>query len=145
MSRRSAAGPGPCSRAHRAGDRGSASVVAAAGVAAVLLVLAGLADVGAAVLATARARSAADTAALAAAGRIAAGATLPAACRAAAEVADVGRAVLAGCTAGPGGTVTVSVRARPRGGPLLAGRVAVVEARAGPATLPRGRPAGDPG
>ena len=109
-------------------ERGSATVwtVALAGVLAAVGLAAVL--VGAAVVARHRAGSAADLAALAAASRAVVGD--PAACATAGEVAQANGAALTGCTVG-GGVVEVSVEVGVRLGPLGSRRAAAV-ARAGP-------------
>jgi secretion/DNA translocation related TadE-like protein len=111
------------------GERGSATVwvlalsgvLAAIGMAAVL--------VGAAVVARHRATSAADLAALAAAGQAVLG--RPGACASAAEVAEANSAELTACTVGDDAVVEVRVSV-----PVRLGRLGVHEAtgraRAGP-------------
>ncbi len=110
-------------------ERGSATVwtVALAGVLAAVGLAAVL--VGAAVVARHRAASAADLAALAAASRAVAGD--PAACATAGEVAQANGAALTGCTVGGGAVVEVSVEVGVRLGPLGSRHAAAV-ARAGP-------------
>ncbi|MEX5719419.1 Rv3654c family TadE-like protein [Geodermatophilus maliterrae] len=110
-------------------ERGSATVwaVALAGVLAAVGLAAVL--VGAAVVARHRAGSAADLAALAAASRAVVGD--PAACTTADEVAQVNGAGLTACTVGDGAVVEVSVEVGVRLGPLGTRR-ATATARAGP-------------
>lgn len=112
------------------GEQGSATVwvLALSGVLAVLGAACLL--VGAAVVARHRAGTAADMAALAAAGRAAVGD--PAACGTAAAVARADGAALEGCDLAGGGVVSVRVRVTVRLGPF--GAVpAFGRARAGPA------------
>ncbi|SFK89114.1 Rv3654c family TadE-like protein [Geodermatophilus ruber] len=116
-------------RPSRTGERGSATVwvvalsgvLAAVGVAAVL--------VGTAVVARHRATGAADLAALAAAERAVRGD--PGACSAAAAVAGANGAELTGCTVDGAAVVEVTVAVPVRLGPLGTGRAAA-RARAGP-------------
>ncbi|MBM7807180.1 secretion/DNA translocation related TadE-like protein [Geodermatophilus bullaregiensis] len=98
-----------------------AGVLAAVGLAAVL--------VGAAVVARHRAGSAADLAALAAASRAVVGD--PAACATAGEVAQANGAALTTCAVGDGAVVDVTVEVGVRLGPLGTRR-ATGTARAGP-------------
>ncbi|MGY1843204.1 Rv3654c family TadE-like protein [Modestobacter sp. SYSU DS0875] len=104
------------------GERGSATVwvVALAGLLAALGVAAVL--VGAAVVARHRATAAADLAALAAAGAAVQGD--PAACTVAGGVAAANGAAVTSCTVGAGAVVEVHVRVPVRLGPL-----GVVDAR----------------
>lgn len=111
----------------RRGDRGSATVPAVACLMVLLLVGAALGAVAALVVAHRSAQSAADLAALAAAGALARGAE---ACGAADAVADANGGRLTGCTlAGREARVTVLVP-----GPRWLGLAAdpEAEARAGP-------------
>ncbi|PRY43166.1 secretion/DNA translocation related TadE-like protein [Geodermatophilus tzadiensis] len=112
-------------------ERGSATVwtVALAGVLAAIGLAAVL--VGAAVVARHRAGSAADLAALAAASRAVAGD--PAACDTAGEVARANGAALTACTVGDGAVVEVDVAVTVPLGPLGT-RTARALARAGPVT-----------
>lgn len=110
-------------------ERGSATVwvlvlAAVLGLVAVAAVLA-----GAAVVARHRAGSAADLAALAAAGRAVIGDA--SACSAADDVAQANAAELTGCRIGAGSVVAVEVRVPVRLGPLGV-HAAVGRARAGP-------------
>ena len=110
-------------------ERGSATVwaVALAGVLAAVGLAAVL--VGAAVVARHRAASAADLAALAAASRAVAGD--PAACATADEVAQANGAALTTCAVGDGAVVEVTVEVGVLLGPLGT-RSASAVARAGP-------------
>jgi len=112
-----------------AGERGSATVwvVALAGVLAAIGVAAVL--VGAAVVGRHRATAAADLAALAAAEHAVRGD--PGACAAAGEVAGANGAWLTACTVGGGAVVEVAVEVPVRLGPLGVSR-AGGRARAGP-------------
>ena len=112
-----------------AGERGSATVwvVALAGVLAAIGVAAVL--VGAAVVGRHRATAAADLAALAAAEHAVRGD--PGACAAAGEVAGANGARLTACTVGGGAVVEVAVEVPVRLGPLGVSR-AGGRARAGP-------------
>ena len=116
-------------RSRVSGERGSATVwvVALAGVLAAIGVAAVL--VGAAVVGRHRATTAADLAALAAAEHAVRGA--PGACAAAGEVAGANGARLTACTVGDGAVVEVAVAVPVRLGPLGVSR-AGARARAGP-------------
>ena len=116
-------------RSRVSGERGSATVwvVALAGVLAAIGVAAVL--VGAAVVGRHRATTAADLAALAAAEHAVRGD--PRACAAAGEVAGANGARLSVCTVGDGAVVEVAVAVPVRLGPLGASR-AGARARAGP-------------
>ena len=123
-------GPGEC---RGCGDRGSATVLvtAALGVVVVLSV-AGLA-LGSAVVATHRARAAADLAALAAAQALQQGVTPSDACVSAASVASRNGARPTGCVVGEGGSVTCRATVEAsfvRPGTVL--RTTTATARAGP-------------
>ena len=117
-------------RVPSAGERGSATVwvLALAGLLAVLGTAAVL--VGGAVVARHRASTAADLAALAAAGRAVFGD--PAACATAARVARANAAELEGCVVRPEAVVEVRVQVPVRFGPL-GSFAAHARARAGPA------------
>lgn len=114
--------------ASRLGPRdGAVTVWAALVIAALLVVLCGVAYVGAAVLARHRAQAAADLAALAAAAALRAGEP---SCDEAARIAQANGADMASCTDAGGGDVLVAVavdvlgsaaEARARAGPLVAG------------------------
>lgn len=94
-------------------ERGAATVIAVAAAGLVLVVLvAGLA-LGSAVVATHRARAAADLAALAAAQAIQQGAGPAAACGAGAAIATDNRARPAGCTVAADGSVTYRATVHP--------------------------------
>ena len=114
-------------------DGGSATVVAAAVVGAVLLVtLAGL-GLTSAVAAAHRARAAADLGSLAAAVAVQHGADAGSVCASAAGVVRRNAALLTGCSVGPGQSVTVTTEAPtgwalPGQGPVMA----KARARAGP-------------
>lgn len=116
-------------RSRVAGERGSATVwvVALAGVLAAIGVAAVL--VGAAVVGRHRATTAADLAALAAAEHAVRGD--PGACAAAGEVAGANGARLTTCTVASGAVVDVAVEVPVRLGPLGVSR-AGARARAGP-------------
>ncbi|MGR6967291.1 Rv3654c family TadE-like protein [Geodermatophilus sp. URMC 61] len=116
-------------RARVPGERGSATVwvAALAGVLAAIGVAAVL--VGAAVVARHRATTAADLAALAGAEHAVRGE--PGACAAAGEVAGANGARLTACTVGDGAVVEVGVAVPVRLGPLGVSR-AGARARAGP-------------
>jgi secretion/DNA translocation related TadE-like protein len=113
-------------------DRGSASVYVLVGAALVLLIGLAVAARSAAVLTRHRAESAADLAALAAAGQIGVGSDP---CGAAAVVATANDARLGSCSValdagGRSGSVTVSVRVTGRL-PLVGARAVQSSARAG--------------
>jgi secretion/DNA translocation related TadE-like protein len=111
------------------GDGGSATV-AAVGVIAVLLVLTGSGlTLSSAVLASHRARSAADLASLAGASALMRGEPTGAACARAAAIARRGGAELVSCRAAGAGTLTVRAGVRPSLGIL---GPAGASARAGP-------------
>ena len=116
-------------RSRVSGERGSATVwvVALAGVLAAIGVAAVL--VGTAVVGRHRATTAADLAALAAAEHAVRGD--PGACAAAGEVAGANGARLTACTVGDGAVVEVAVAVPVRLGPLGVSR-AGARARAGP-------------
>ena len=106
-------------------------MVAAIGVAVVLL-MGGLA-LASAVIATHRARAAADLGALAAAVAVQRGATPPAACAAGASVTARNGARSTGCVVATDGSVTVGATTRASLGLLGAGsRTTTATARAGP-------------
>lgn len=113
----------------RAGsDRGSATVWASGAIAVLLVVAVAGIHLGAALLARHRAESAADLAALAAAGRAVAGAEV--ACARASGLAERMAVELVACRL-EGWDALVEVRVRP-GGPLAALGTATSRARAGP-------------
>ena len=116
-------------RSRAAGERGSATVwvVALSGVLAAIGVAAVL--VGVAVVSRHRATTAADLAALAAAEHAVRGD--PGACGAAGDVADANGARLTACTVGGGAVVEVTVAVPLRLGPLGVSE-AGARARAGP-------------
>ena len=110
-------------------ERGSATAWVLVLAAVVAVVAMGAVLVGAAVVTRHRAASAADLAALAAAGQAVAG--NPSACVIAARVAEANAAELTRCEVGPGAVVDVEVRVAARLGGLGV-REAVGRARAGP-------------
>lgn len=85
-------------------DRGSSTVLAIGVVAGLATVLIMALALVAALVAGQQARTAADLAALAAAGRLVEGAGEPAACAVAAQVAEANNAALESCTTRPAGT-----------------------------------------
>jgi secretion/DNA translocation related TadE-like protein len=114
------------------GERGSASVLVLAGAALVLVIGLVVAVRTSAILARHRAESAADLAALAAAGQIGVG---PAPCAAAATIAVANSATLVSCTPsldadGRSGTVIVRVQVRANL-PIVGARTVQAQARAG--------------
>ena len=111
-------------------DRGSATVWAAAAVAAVLVIAVAGMHLGGVLLARHRAESAADLAALAAAGRSAAGPQV--ACARARELAERMSAEVVSCRL-EGWDVLVETQVRPAG-PLAGFGSATARARAGPVT-----------
>ncbi|ORA39715.1 helicase [Mycobacterium branderi] len=119
--------PAPAFRRSSRGERGSATLVAAAMVAALLAVTVGGAYLGSAVVARHRAQAAADLAALAAAARLPAGAD--AACGQATAVARTMRVDDVDCVV-RGLDAVVSVRVAV---PLVGWGSARAAARAGPA------------
>ena len=119
-------------------DQGSGTVLALALVGALCLLASAGAVLASAVIASHRARAAADLAVLAAADRWLGGATGQEACAAAGQVAAANRAALQDCAAG-GETVTLTVAVSPGVGGVPP---AVARARAGPAPPPAGT--GDP-
>ncbi|PFG41898.1 secretion/DNA translocation related TadE-like protein [Isoptericola jiangsuensis] len=115
---------------HHGAERGAGTVLLLGVVAVVLLCFLGLAALGAAQHARARAQSAADLAALAAATAARSGLD---ACTTASAVTRRNGGEQADCLPGPGGTVTVTVVVPVRGPALPgAGQGAVARARAGP-------------
>jgi secretion/DNA translocation related TadE-like protein len=110
------------------GDRGSATIWAVAAIAAVLLIVGALVELGAAAVTRHRAESAADLAALAAAGRATPGEGQ--ACTGARWVADRMRVELTSCRL-IGWDAEVEVAARPPN-PLVGLGSATARARAGP-------------
>lgn len=113
-------------------ERGAATLVAVAALAVLIAVTGGLAQVGSAVIARHRAQAAADLAALAAAGRIAAG--TESACTQAALIAEAMGTSVADCAVdgvevlvhvdaavGLGGWRWGPARAAARAGPVLLG------------------------
>ena len=120
------------------GDSGSATL-AAVGVIAVLLLLTGSGlTLSSAVLASHRARSAADLASLAGASALMRGQPPGAACARAAAVARRGGAELSSCRAAGAGTLTVRAGVRPSLGILGPLGPAGASARAGPPEDARG-------
>jgi secretion/DNA translocation related TadE-like protein len=117
----------------RRSDRGSATVLVVAAVALVVVVLVGGLALGSAVVATHRARAAADLAALAAAQAVQQGMAPTAACASAASVTSRNGARPAGCTVGGDGSVTCRATVVPSlvlpGSPQ---RTTTATARAGP-------------
>ncbi len=100
----------------RGAQRGSASVLALGVSLALLSLLIGALALGSAVIASQRARAAADASALAGAARLLQGAPQETSCAAAARVADANGAGLTGCRTTPADvTVTVEVPASVRG------------------------------
>lgn len=110
-------------------ERGSGTVLVAAAVAVLGSVLVAALALGSAMVASHRARAAADLAALAGAGRLLDGAGTPQACAAARSLARANGAVLLGCTPAAGGSLVVVVGVEPGIGGL---GNAVARARAGP-------------
>ena len=111
------------------GERGSGTVLALAMVMVLCLLATSAAVLSSAVVASHRARSAADLAALAAATSWLDGISAGSTCATAARVAAANGAALSGC-APAGESVTVVVEVRPGLGPIPA---AAARARAGPA------------
>lgn len=121
-------------RVRRRGDAGSVTVVVVAAVGVALLLLMGGLALGSAVVATHRARAAADLGALAAAQAVQRGVDPAAACSLGASVTGRNSARPAGCVVLADGSVTV--RAQTRVSFVLSGaggRTATAAARAGPA------------
>jgi len=116
----------------RAREDGSVSLLVAAGVAALVVLAMGVADVARVMLAASRAQTSADAAALAAAQALALDEREPLPADLAADYASINGAVLASCTCDPGSfAATVEVR-MPVGGLFLFddGRVVLASARA---------------
>jgi secretion/DNA translocation related TadE-like protein len=115
------------------GERGSMTVVAVGFIGVLLVLLLGGLALVSAVRASHHSRSAADLAALAAAGSVRRGESAASGCRQATAVASANRAQLRSCTAGTDRSVTVvvAVQAEIRF-PGLATTEAVARARAGP-------------
>lgn len=109
-------------------DRGSATVLTVGAVAAVVLVLAGVLVVSGVVRDVHRARTAADLAALAAAGPLSSGGGAD--CELAVSVAAANGAVLTGCAVGADGSVLVSASVDRRWAPGWEGLPATVSGRA---------------
>jgi secretion/DNA translocation related TadE-like protein len=126
-------GPGRC-RALPGDEGGSVTVVVAAATGVALILLVGGLALASAVIATHRARSAADLGALAAAQAVQRGAGPPEACVVGASVAAMNGARPAGCVAADDGSVTVSAAATASLA-LLGARwsTTTARARAGPA------------
>lgn len=116
-------------------DQGSGTVLVLAAMAVVFAATIGALMVLSAVLASHRAHSAADLAALAAAETLAKGADQGSACEVGMRLAAVNGASLVGCRAGPDLTVEVSVSV-PASMPQIG--VATARSRAGPASAPAG-------
>lgn len=114
-------------------ERGSGTVLMLAVVAVVLVLTIGAVAVGSAVLAAHRARSAADLAALAAAGTLAQGRSASSACAVAGAMAARNSADLVGCAATADGSVVVHTTAGVVVGLPGQPRSARALARAGPA------------
>ncbi|MEZ0051347.1 secretion/DNA translocation related TadE-like protein [Mycobacterium sp. MAA66] len=115
------------------GERGSASVAAVALISVIVALTVGAAEYGAAVIARHRAQTAADLAALAAAGALAGGREM--ACGRASEITAAMRAALADCRVeGLDIVVTVDVRVALRVPGLAVAGPARSTARAGPAS-----------
>lgn len=119
--------------ANRAGERGSATVVAVAMLALLMSIALGVMVFGTAVVARHRAQAAADLAALAAAGRLASGSA--AACAAASSVAGAMRSTITTCRVEQL-DVVVGVDVRVELGRWGVGS-ARAQARAGPTDIPR--------
>lgn len=117
-------------------DRGSGSVLVVGVVLALLVLTAGGLVVGSAVVASGRARTAADLAALAGAAALQRGSSSGGACAEAGRVASANGSRLMGCAVG-GFDVEVTASS---GAALVAG-VAVARSRAGPDPAPGARPA----
>ena len=117
-------------------DRGSGSVLVVGLVLALLVLTAGGLAIGSAVVASGRARTAADLAALAGAAGLRGGSSAGASCGEAARVAAANGSRLTGCAVS-GFDVEVTTSS---GAALVAG-VAVARSRAGPAPAPQVRPA----
>lgn len=113
----------------RVHDRGQATVAAIGVIAAVLTVTVGALDVARAVALAHQARTAADFAALAAAGAAARGEAAAGACAEAVRVARSNGASVRSCVVAPGGEVTVTTTRR---SDTPWPRTAVGVARAGP-------------
>ena len=114
-------------------DRGSVTVVVVAAIGVVLILLWGGLALASAVIATHRARSAADLGALAAAQAIQRGVAPPEACAVGMSVTARNGARPAGCVVAPDGSVTARAATRAGLGLLGAGsRTATATARAGP-------------
>lgn len=116
----------------RAPDEGSVSLLVAAGVAALVVLAMGVADVARVMLAASRAQTSADAAALAAAQALALDEREPLPASLAADYASINGAVLERCTCDPGSfAATVEVR-MPVGDLFLFddGRVVLARARA---------------
>jgi len=120
------------------GEHGGATVLVVGALGVVVAVLTGVLVVAATVRDVHRARSAADLAALAAAGPLQSGGR--ANCAAGADVARANEAVLTGCTPQPDGSVLVTTAVDRAWSPGWAGLPAVVsaQARAGLVDAPRG-------
>ncbi|RKT79078.1 secretion/DNA translocation related TadE-like protein [Terracoccus luteus] len=118
-------------------DRGSGSVLVVGVVLALLVLTAGGLVVGSAVVASGRARAAADLAALAGAAALQRGSSAGAACAEAGQVATSNGSRPTGCAVS-GFDVEVTTSS---GAALVAG-VAVARSRAGPDPAPGVRPAG---
>lgn len=117
------------------GDRGSGTVLVAAVAAVAATLLVGALTLCSAVLASHRARAAADFAALAGAGTLRQGAPPGRACRTAGLLAQRNEGELRACHAGADGSVSVTVAVRASVPGLGA---AVARARAGPRRLSSG-------
>lgn len=114
-------------------ERGSASVLAVGGIAVLGMFLGVATQLGGAVMATHRARAAADLAALAGAAAGEQGDTRAGACSRAAAVAAANGANVVSCAVGEDGSVTVTTHVTPpRGLAALARGPARGVARAGP-------------
>ncbi|WP_291381524.1 Rv3654c family TadE-like protein [Demequina sp.] len=118
-------------------ERGSATPLVVGVIAVMMVIAAALAQVGAGLIADARASGAADLAALAAAGQdrdlraegVSPASSLTSACRVAKDVSGRNAATLTGCVRGAGSSVVVAVRVTIPGWPTAA----TARARAGSA------------